>query len=133
MNEYVASLRVVDAHPQGPVQPGAKFRRTAVRGIPLRRARSLVDRRPRRAHFERGILDRHGTCPQHPTEPMTDAVKVLASSPFDRRLLRKARKSEVDAWDFTDMQWSALEQVARLDPWGRDENRSVHLAERGQR
>jgi len=25
-NEYVASLRVVDAHPQGPVQPGAKFR-----------------------------------------------------------------------------------------------------------
>jgi len=64
---------------------------------------------------------------------MTDAVKVLASSPFDRRLLRKARKSEVDAWDFTDMQWSALEQVARLDPWGRDENRSVHLAERGQR
>ena len=52
---------------------------------------------------------------------MTDAVKVLASSPFDRRLLRKARKSEVDAWDFTDMQWSgALEQVTRLDPWGRD-------------
>jgi len=34
-NEYVVSLRVVDAHPQGPVQPGAKFRRTGVRGIPL--------------------------------------------------------------------------------------------------
>jgi len=33
-NEYVASLRDVDAPPQGPVQPGAKFRPTAVRGIP---------------------------------------------------------------------------------------------------
>src|SRR5687768_3737973 len=36
------------------------FRRTAVRGIAVRRARSLVDRRPGRAHFERGILDRDG-------------------------------------------------------------------------
>jgi hypothetical protein len=34
-NEYVASLCVVDAHPQGPVQPSAKFRRTALRGIPF--------------------------------------------------------------------------------------------------
>ena len=33
-NECVASLRDVDAHPQGPVQPGAEFLRTAVRGIP---------------------------------------------------------------------------------------------------
>ena len=53
---------------------------------------------------------------------MTDAVKVLVQH---RRLTvafyRKARKSEVDAWDFTDMQWSgALEQVTRLDPWGQD-------------
>jgi hypothetical protein len=34
-NEYAASLRVVDAHPQAPVQPGVIFRRTAVRGIPF--------------------------------------------------------------------------------------------------
>ena len=30
---YVASLRVVDVYPQGLVQPGAAFLRTAVRGI----------------------------------------------------------------------------------------------------
>jgi len=31
-NEYVASLRVVDTHPQGPVQPGAKIPPSAQNG-----------------------------------------------------------------------------------------------------
>jgi hypothetical protein len=31
----VAGLRVVDAHPQGPVQPGAQIPPNAVRGIPF--------------------------------------------------------------------------------------------------
>ena len=45
-NECVASLRVVDAHTQGPAQPGAEFLRTAVRGIPcvVRYRRSTVVR-----------------------------------------------------------------------------------------
>ena len=33
--EYVASLRVVEVYPQALVQPGAKFIRTEVRGIPF--------------------------------------------------------------------------------------------------
>jgi hypothetical protein len=40
-NEYVAWIRVVDAHPWRPVQPGAELRRKAVRGIPF-----VPDRRP---------------------------------------------------------------------------------------
>lgn len=44
--KYVASLHVVDIYPHGPVQPGAEFLRTAVRGIPfvVRYRRSTVVR-----------------------------------------------------------------------------------------
>ncbi len=47
---------------------------------------------------------------------MTDALKVLVQR--RRRLTiafyRKARKSEVDAWDFTDMQASGSDSRARV-------------------
>jgi len=55
---------------RGPVQAGAKFRRRRCVASPSSCGWSLVDRRPGRAHFERGILDRDRAWPHHPTEPM---------------------------------------------------------------
>jgi len=60
--EYVPSLRDVDAPSKGPVQPGAKFRRTRCVASP---SSCAITGRPSsgRAHFERGILDRDGPDP----------------------------------------------------------------------
>ena len=101
-NEYVASRRVVDAHPQGPVQPGAKFRERRCVASPF------------------VVRDRWST---------VRAVKVMVQQPRRLTVAFSARHGSQKSMRGTSQTWPVLvHRIFHFRPVAPAAQRALHLS-----